>query len=128
MTEKNIWTLDMNAGPIFVQIAQNVRRALARGDLSPAEKLASARELAQALGVNPNTVVHAYMELERQGVIEKRRGLGTFVRKDAPVAVMREEMLCSAATSYAREIRRLGILSSEGISVLKEVLDASETE
>ena len=128
MTKKKDWTLDMNAGPIFVQIAQNVRRALARGDLSPGEKLASARELAQILGVNPNTVVHAYMELERQGVIEKRRGLGTFVRKDAPVAVMREEMLRSAATSYAREIRRLGIPSSEGISVLKEVLDAGETE
>jgi GntR family transcriptional regulator len=128
MTKKKDWTLDMNAGPIFVQIAQNVRRALARGDLSPAEKLASARELAQALGVNPNTVVHAYMELERQGVIEKRRGLGTFVRKDAPVTVMREEMLHSAATSYAREIRRLGIPNSEGISVLKEVLDAGKTE
>jgi len=128
MTKKKDWTLDMNAGPIFVQIAQNVRRALARGDLSPGEKLASARELAQILGVNPNTVVHAYMELERQGVIEKRRGLGTFVRKDAPVAVMREEMLRSAATSYAREIRRLGIPSSEGISVLKEVLNAGETE
>jgi DNA-binding transcriptional regulator YhcF (GntR family) len=68
------------------------------------------------------------MELERQGVIEKRRGLGTFVRNDAPVAVMREEMLHSAAISYAREIKRLGILSSEGISVLKEVLDASETK
>jgi len=118
----------MNAGPIFVQIAQNVRQALARGDLSPGEKLASARELAQTLGVNPNTVVHAYMELERQDVIEKRRGLGTFVREDAPVAVMREEMLRSAATSYAREIRRLGIPSLEGISVLKEVLDAGETE
>ena len=128
MTKKKDWTLDMNAGPIFVQIAQNVRRALARGDLSPGEKLSSARELAQTLGVNPNTVVHAYMELERQGVIEKQRGLGTFVRKDAPVAVMREEMLRSAATSYAREIRRLGIPSSEGISVLKEVLDAGETE
>ncbi len=128
MTKKKDWTLDMNAGPIFVQIAQNVRRALARGDLSPGKKLASARELAQALGVNPNTVVHAYMELERQGVIEKRRGLGTFVRKDAPVAVMRAEMLHSAATIYAWEIRRLGIPSSEGISVLKEVLDAGETK
>jgi hypothetical protein len=41
---------------------------------------------------------------------------------------MREEMLHSAAISYAREIKRLGILSSEGISVLKEVLDASETK
>ncbi len=128
MTKKKDWTPDMNAGPIFVQIAQNVRRALARGDLLPREKLASARELAQTLGVNPNTVVHAYMELERQGVIEKRRGLGTFVREDAPVEVMREEMLHSAATSYAWEIRRLGIPSSEGISALKEVLDAGETE
>ena len=54
----------MEAGPIYVQIGENVRRLMAREDLRLGDKLPSARELAQLLGVNPNTVVHAYSRLE----------------------------------------------------------------
>jgi len=114
----------MNAGPIFLQIAQNVRRALARGDLSAGEKLSSARELAQELSVNPNTVVHAYAQLEREGVIETRRGLGTFVREDAPVGTMQDELLNTAAQSYADEARRLGVSKESALRAVEEVLDA----
>lgn len=117
----------MNAGPIYVQIGQNVRRFLARGDLSPEDKLPSARELAQVLGVNPNTVVHAYSRLESEGIIETRRGLGTFVRADAPVATMKREMLNDAATHYADEVRALDVPKKEAMDVLKEVLDAGGT-
>jgi len=119
--------LDMNAGPIFLQIAQDVRRSLARGDLKAGEKLPSARELAQHLRVNPNTVVHAYSRLEAQGVIETRRGLGTFIRADAPVETMREELLKAAATRYADEIKRLSVSNEEALSVLKEVFNAGKT-
>ena len=124
MPEKMSWTIDMTAGPIYVQIGQNVRRFLARGDLSPEDKLPSARELAQTLGVNPNTVVHGYSKLEAEGIIETRRGLGTFVRADAPVATMKQEMLKSAAGRYADEVRALDVAKKEAMDVLKEVLDA----
>ena len=124
MSEKLSWSIDMTAGPIYVQIGQNARRFLARGDLSPEDKLPSARELAQTLGVNPNTVVHGYSKLEAEGIIETRRGLGTFVREDAPVATMKQEMLRDAATRYAEEVRALDVSEKEAIDVLKEVLDA----
>lgn len=124
MTNETPWSLDMNAGPIFLQIAQNVRRALARGDLSAGEKLSSARELAQELSVNPNTVVHAYAQLEREGVIETRRGLGTFVREDAPVGTMQDELLNTAAQRYADEARRLGVSKESALRAVEEVLDA----
>jgi len=117
----------MDAGPIFVQIAENVRRFLARGELTPGEKLPSARELAQRLSVNPNTVVHAYSELEGQGVIETKRGLGTFVREDAPVETMQRNLLRSAAERYASEFGRLGVSTKEAMAVLQEVLNAGET-
>ncbi|MCX6096108.1 MAG: GntR family transcriptional regulator [Candidatus Bipolaricaulota bacterium] len=126
MTERNGWSLDMSAGPIFQQIAQNVRRSLARGDLVPGEKLPSARELAQHLGVNPNTVVHAYGKLEAEEVIETRRGLGTFVREDAPVAATREALVQSAARRFVDEVRRLGLSDKAAIAALKEVLGAGE--
>ena len=64
----------MDAGPIFEQIGRNVREMLARGALRPGEKLPSARDLAATLSVNPNTIVHAYGELEAGGILEKRRG------------------------------------------------------
>lgn len=114
----------MTAGPIYVQIGQNVRRFLARGDLFPGNKLPSARELAQVLGVNPNTVVHAYSRLESEGIIETRRGLGTFVRADAPVATMKQAMLKDAAKRYADEVRTLDVRRKEAMDALKEVLDA----
>ncbi len=127
MTGRDDWLIDMDAGPIFVQIAENVRRFLARGDLTVGDKLPSARDLAARLSVNPNTVMHAYSELEVQGVIETKRGLGTFVREDAPVETMQQDLLRSAAMRYANELRRLGVSAKEAIAVLQEVLDAGET-
>jgi GntR family transcriptional regulator len=124
MMTKDGWGLNMDAGAIFEQIAKNVRRLLARGDLRPGEKLPSARELAGTLSVNPNTIVHAYGELEARGIIEKRRGLGTFVREDAPVETMRKDMLRDIAETFVEEARRLGIDNEEAMAALKEAWDA----
>jgi len=118
------WILDMDAGPIFEQIGKNVCEQLARGDLRPGDKLPSARDLAATLSVNPNTIVHAYGELEAQGIIEKRRGLGTFIREDAPVETMRKDMLKEIVETFVDEVRRLGVESDEAMAVLKEAWDA----
>lgn len=117
----------MEAGPIYVQIGENVRRLMAREDLRPGDKLPSARELAQLLGVNPNTVVHAYSRLELEGIIETRRGLGTFVRADAPVRTTKKEILRKAAQRYAAEVQALDVSQEVAIDMLKEVLDAGTT-
>jgi len=124
MTDRRGWFLDPEVGPIFQQIGDNVRRFLARGDLRPGEKLPSARDLAGELRVNPNTVVHAYSELEGQGVLETRRGLGSFVREDAPVEGMRQDLIRRAASRFAEEAVRLGLSKGEAIAAVKEVLDA----
>ncbi len=113
----------MSSGPIFEQIAKNVHQMLARGALTPGDKLPSARELAAKLSVNPNTIVHAYSQLETDGVIEKRRGLGTFVREDAPVTGMKKDMLHQAANAYADESKQVDASIQEAIAALKEVWD-----
>jgi GntR family transcriptional regulator len=124
MTIDRAWPLSMDAGPIFVQIANHVRQMLARGEIVPGDKLPSARDLAAGLGVNPNTVTHAFAELERTGVIETKRGLGTYVRDDAPVAAMRRDMLRAAATAFAAEAAALGVSTPETLGALKEALNA----
>src|SRR5919112_4929844 len=69
--------------PLYVQIMDEIRRALVRGALRPEDPLPSVRELAAELVVNPRTVLQAYQELEREGVVYVRRGQGTFVAPGA---------------------------------------------
>jgi GntR family transcriptional regulator len=68
--------------PIYEQIMEHIRGAVVSGVYCPDEALPSIRALALELLVNPNTVQRAYQELERQGLIYMRRGLGAFVAKD----------------------------------------------
>jgi GntR family transcriptional regulator len=72
--------IDPSSGlPIYLQIAQQIRTAVAMGRLQPEDPLPSVRQLAVELAVNPNTVARAYLDLEIEGVIYKRQGAGTFV-------------------------------------------------
>lgn len=72
--------IDPSSGlPIYVQIVQQVKTAVAAGRLRPEDPLPSVRQLAVGLAVNPNTVARAYLDLESEGVIYKRQGAGTFV-------------------------------------------------
>jgi GntR family transcriptional regulator len=73
-------SIDPSSGlPIYLQIAQQIKTAVAMGRLQPEEPLPSVRQLAVELAVNPNTVARAYLDLEIEGVIYKRQGAGTFV-------------------------------------------------
>jgi GntR family transcriptional regulator len=72
--------LDPNDGrPLYLQIMDEVRRAIVVGTLRAEDPLPSVRELATELVVNPRTVSQAYQELEREGIVYVRRGQGTFV-------------------------------------------------
>ncbi|MEV0705738.1 GntR family transcriptional regulator [Saccharopolyspora sp. NPDC050389] len=65
----------------YVQIIQQVTQAMRLGLLGPGDRLPTAREVVEATAVNPNTVLKAYRELERDGLVEARRGVGTFVTR-----------------------------------------------
>lgn len=95
--------------PIYQQIIDEIKRAVARGDLRPGDKLPSHRELAQESKVNPNTVQHAYREMEQEGLVETLRGQGTFI-KDSPGLVerIRDEMASEAILRFLREMESLG--------------------
>jgi GntR family transcriptional regulator len=69
-----------DATPIYAQLDRGLRAAIATGRLGPGDQLPTVRELAVELCVNANTVARVYSELERAGVIETRRGVGSFVR------------------------------------------------
>jgi GntR family transcriptional regulator len=65
--------------PIYAQLDRGLRAAIATGRLKPGDQLPTVRQLAVELKVNANTVARVYAELERSGVIETRRGVGSFI-------------------------------------------------
>lgn len=85
--------------PIYLQIVEGVKEAVAKQVLAEGERLPSVRELASSMTLNPNTVAKAYQELERERVIDVVRGRGTFVAalgplpdKEQRIAAMQELM------------------------------------
>ena len=89
--------------PIYVQIMDEVRRAVAMGDLEADDPLPSVRELASELRVNPNTVSQAYRELDAEGAVYVRRGRGTFVAPDAVPEEQRAELARGVAARALRD-------------------------
>ena len=75
--------LPNNSSPLFEQIADSVKSAIAAGVFRPGEAIPSIRSQATKLLINPNTIKRAYDELERAGLIESRAGLGMFVSAKA---------------------------------------------
>ncbi|MFE3492787.1 GntR family transcriptional regulator [Streptomyces sp. NPDC059175] len=76
------YRIDRRSGvATYLQIVQQTKHALRLGLLEPGDRLPTAREVVEATAINPNTVLKAYRELEREGLVEARRGLGTFVRR-----------------------------------------------
>lgn len=97
---------------IYLQIADQVRDRILRGEWPPGERIPSIRELAVDIGVNPNTVTKSYQALVEQHVIENQRGLGYFVAPDAKqkiLAQMREEFIAEELPRLARTLKLLGM-------------------
>ena len=97
--------------PLYEQILNQVRSAIVKGEIGLGEKIPSVRELAQGLHINPNTVMRAYQELERDGLTEKRRGQGTFVTSsEAKVEAFRLEVAKEHIHTFLNQMENLGLL------------------
>lgn len=98
-----------DAVPIWNQIEEGVRQLIATGALGPDDPVASVRELARTLRVNPLTVQKAYRRLADTGVLTVRRGEGTFVASKPPAIPVaeRRRKLSAAAQRYAGQARLL---------------------
>src|SRR5579884_205808 len=101
--------------PIYQQLAQQIREAIARGELRPDQGLPSVRQLSRELVVNPNTVARAYTELEREGLLVSRPGRGIYVaqpRNDLTRAA-RDRRLMEQLDRWLTEPVHLGYTADE---------------
>ena len=106
--------------PIYIQIVDEVRRALVLGTLGPDDPLPSVRDLAVKLRVNPNTVSQAYRDLERQGMVYVRRGQGTYASAARTDGVERRMLAEGVAQRALSDARRNGLGADELIEAIRD--------
>jgi GntR family transcriptional regulator len=114
--------------PIYRQIVDQVRSAVANGQLAVGDRLPSVRTVAERLVINHNTVAKAYNDLARDGVIESRHGLGVFVAKHRPIYTKTERTrrLETALDAFVSEARFLDFSGDEIRQAVEEKLKASD--
>ena len=112
--------------PLYLQIMDEVRRAVSVGSLRPEDPLPSVRELAGELVINPRTVSQAYQELEREGVVYVRRGQGTFVSSTVQRDGEERRTLARAVAKRALLEARRDYLTVEELVTMIQELAAEE--
>ena len=108
--------------PIYAQLERGLRAAIATGRLSPGDQLPTVRQLAVDLQVNANTVGRVYAELERAGVIETKRGVGSFITAtpaQARPAREHERRLRAFVTRVVADADLAGLTVDEVIGALR---------
>jgi GntR family transcriptional regulator len=107
--------------PIWAQVEDAVRRLVATGGLEPGSALPSVREIARDLRINPNTAAKAYQRLAEAGVLETRRGEGTFVAHRPPTlsVSVRTRLLREGAERYCAVAVSIGASEPEARSALE---------
>lgn len=108
--------------PIYEQLVQQMREAIARGELQPGARLPSVRQLSQNLVVNPNTVARAYTELEREGSVVSRPGLGVFVAQPGTelTKAARDRRLVDLLDRWLTEAVHLGYAADDVVKFVTQ--------
>ena len=107
--------------PIYIQIMERINKKIVRNEWKAGEKLPSVREMAVETGVNPNTIQRTYSELERMGIVETRRGQGTFVTENVEVIErLREQLKRDIVADFIRNMTELGFTMNDIIASLKD--------
>ncbi|MFD1707760.1 GntR family transcriptional regulator [Siminovitchia sediminis] len=113
--------------PIYIQIMEKVFQQIIRGEINPGDKLPSVREMAVQSGVNPNTIQRSYAEMERMGIVETKRGQGTFViNRESIVEELRDSMQTEVIGQFVRSMEELGYTKQQIIKGLQQYLKESD--
>ena len=108
--------------PIYLQIANQVKYLVASGRLEAGNEIPPIRVLARQLLVNPNTVARAYLELEREGVVQKRHGSGTYISESGSRLARKERLkiISERVDGLLAEARHLEVETPELLRLIQE--------
>jgi len=109
--------------PIYIQIMNYMKQEIVLGKLGPGDKIPSVRELATLLRINPNTVQRTFQELEREEIVETRRGLGRYVtQEEGKIMAIKKEMAAELLDRFIRGMQELGFAGEEIVQVIQEAV------
>jgi GntR family transcriptional regulator len=115
--------------PAYLQLAQQVKQALRVGILDVGDKLPTVKEVVAEVAINPNTVMKAYWELEHEGLVEGRQGVGTFVtRRPAGPPPGTQVRLARSLERWVQTARAEGLDDEAIESLLRQTLSSSKSE
>lgn len=120
-----------NSKSIAIQIADSLAERILNGKISIEERIPSVRELAAEMGVNPNTIVRSYAELQSRNIISNQRGIGYFVAKDAKLIIQqwrREEFFETELPELAHQMHLLGISYADLKTPINKLLNKLNDE
>lgn len=116
--------MDFNAHkPIYLQICDQIGDRILKEELNPDDRIPSVRELGASLGVNPNTIMRSYEQLQNSGIIYNKRGIGYFIAENARETVMearRKDFIDVTIPELAEKIQVLDITVERLIDLLKQ--------
>ena len=110
--------------PVYLQIADRIIKKVLSGEYSAGEQIPTVRQIALEAAVNPNTVQHAFSELENEGLIISKGTLGRFVTDDVEVVTacrrrMAEQLVCE----FAKNMEQLSITKEQAVTMVEEVME-----
>lgn len=112
------------SAPIYLQVMNELKKKMVKGELKPGEKMPSGRDLAVEYKVNQNTAARIYRELEAQGYCFTRRGIGTFVSEEERMFQnLKKEMARELVKNFMHEMDGLGFQKGD---IIEQIADYNE--
>ena len=110
--------------PVYIQITDRITKSILSGEYKPGEHIPSVRQLALEAAVNPNTVQHAFADLESEGIVVSRGTLGRFVTDDiAIIESCREKIAEKIVKDFVNNIKDLSISKSHAVTMIEEAYE-----
>lgn len=115
------------AAPIYLQVINDLKKKMVKGELKPGEKMPASRELAVMYKVNQNTAARIYREMELAGYCFTRRGIGTFVSEEENMfEELKQEMAGELLDNFMHEMKDLGFRKGDIITRITEYKEDEE--
>ncbi|AIQ23670.1 GntR family transcriptional regulator [Paenibacillus sp. FSL E2-8871] len=115
--------------PIYIQIMNYIKGEIVTGKLKPGDKILSVRELANELQINPNTVQRTFQELEREEIVETRRGMGRYVTSnEGTILTIKKEMAKDVLDRFIRGMQDLGFQGEDILAAVAESIRNKDGE
>ncbi|MFF2886882.1 GntR family transcriptional regulator [Paenibacillus sp. NPDC057967] len=109
-----------NNAPIYIQIMNYIKKQIVIGKMGPGDKIESVRDLAAELQINPNTIQRTFQELEREGIVETKRGLGRYVTdEESTIMQMKKEMASELLGRFVSGMKELGFAENDIVALVE---------